>query len=68
MRYLAACRRPDININTFGPFADAGIIRATQRDIHHLEHRVDKPLQCPQRKAENVFQHQRGSDRHIGVT
>jgi len=67
MGYFAA--RGGFKRDTDGssPSADAGVIRAPERELHQGKNGVNEPLRSAQREAKNAFKHQygRNSERRI---
>lgn len=51
-----------LDINRLRPFADAGVIRAAQRNPHQGKDRINKTLCGPQSEPEYAFNHQDGGD------
>jgi len=52
----------------FSPPADAGIIRATERELHQDKNGIDESLHSAQREAKDAFEHQNGGNGQLGIT
>mgnify|MGYP003362440725 CR=1 FL=1 len=50
------------------PPADAGVIRAPERELHQGKNGVSKSLRSAQREAKNAFEHQYGRNSELRIT
>ncbi|ORM91370.1 hypothetical protein HA46_18360 [Pantoea septica] len=68
MRDFAPCRRFETDINRLCPLADAGVIRAAQRNIHQGKNGINKTLRSPQGQPEYAFEDQDSGDSKVRIT
>ncbi|CNE34820.1 Uncharacterised protein [Yersinia rohdei] len=56
------------DVDGLNPPADAGVIRASERERHQGKNGVNKSLRGAQREAKNAFEHQYGRNSELRIT
>ena len=56
------------DVDGLSPPADAGVIRAPERELHQGKNGVNKSLRGAQREAKNAFEHQYGRNSELRIT
>lgn len=55
------------DVDGLSPPADAGVTRATKRELHQGENGVNKTLRRAQREAKDAFEHQYGGNSELRI-
>lgn len=68
MGNFAARRVFERDTDGLSPPADAGVIRATERELHQGKNGINESLRSAQREAKDAFAHQNGRNSELRIT
>lgn len=68
MDYFAARGGFERDTDGLGPSADAGVIRAPERELHQGKNGVNELLGGAQREVKDAFKHQYGGNSELRIT
>lgn len=68
MLNFTKCGAFERDVDRLSPPADAGIIRATERELHQDKNGINESLHGAQREAKNALQHQNGGNGQLKIT